>query len=66
MSDYRNPKGSTRINTDRQHTRDKIKDLIRPGTGPDHPDVLVNAIYFKVQWIHTFEKARPRKMCSSL
>lgn len=39
-------------------TRDKIKDLLQPGIlNPMTQMVLVNAIYFKGQWIHSFDEA---------
>ncbi len=40
-------------------TRDKIKNLLAPGTVDDLTRlVLVNAIYFKGDWLHAFEKGR--------
>ena len=60
LSDYQNPEEvRTRINDwTAEHTRDKIKDLIQPGVlDPISRMVLVNAIYFKGQWIHTFDKS---------
>ncbi|HQC42624.1 MAG TPA: serpin family protein [Verrucomicrobiota bacterium] len=60
LSDYQNPEEvRTRINDwTALHTRDKIKDLIQPGVlDPMTRMVLVNAIYFKGQWIHTFNES---------
>ena len=40
-----------------QQTKDKIRDLIRPGMlMPDNRAVLVNAIYFKAAWAEQFNK----------
>lgn len=40
-----------------EKTRDKIKNLLPPGSlAPDTRLILVNAIYFKGDWLHAFEK----------
>ncbi|HPR83723.1 MAG TPA: serpin family protein [Pontiellaceae bacterium] len=42
-----------------EKTRDKIKNLLAPGSvTPDTRLILVNAIYFKGDWLHAFEKAK--------
>lgn len=44
-----------------QKTRDKIKNLLGPGTvTPDTRLILVNAIYFKGDWLHAFDKAETK------
>jgi serpin B len=42
-----------------EKTRDKIKNLLAPGSvKTDTRLILVNAIYFKGDWLHAFEKER--------
>jgi serpin B len=42
-----------------EKTRDKIKNLLGPGSvTPDTRLILVNAIYFKGDWLHAFEKEK--------
>jgi serpin B len=42
-----------------QQTRDKIKELLKPGIlDPDTRLVLTNAIYFKGDWVYQFDKKR--------
>ncbi len=44
-----------------QKTRDKIKNLLGSGAvTPDTRLILVNAIYFKGDWLHAFDKAGTR------
>ena len=45
-----------------KHTRDKIKDLLPAGSlGPLSLLVIVNAIYFKGDWLECFEKSSTKK-----
>lgn len=42
---------------------DKIKDLLKPGTVNAMTRLaLVNAIYFKGNWMHRFDKANTKEM----
>ncbi|KAG7236058.1 hypothetical protein INR49_001392 [Caranx melampygus] len=46
-----------------QQTENKIKDLLKPGTvSPMTRLALVNAIYFKGNWMHRFDEANTKEM----
>ena len=45
-----------------EETKDKIKDLVQPDSlGPATALVLVNAIYFKADWKHQFDKTQTKE-----